>query len=183
MRLYAIGPKTAPKPSAAACRRTGARRRRGPATTLQVTPTELHPQAGRIGRADASARSTPTARRSQDPGQATWTLEGLKGTIEKGRFTADASAGAQAGTVKATVGALSGAARIRVVPDLPWTFDFEDGGETPPAQWVNATGKFAVRDVEGSKVLVKLAQNPFAFAKRTPAVLRPARPQQLHHRG
>ena len=36
----------------------------------------------------------------------------------------------------------------------------------PPAQWVNATGKFAVRDLDGSKVLVKLAENPFAFAKR-----------------
>jgi hypothetical protein len=36
-----------------------------------------------------------------------------------------------------------------------------------PAHWINATGKFAVRDEEGSKVLVKLAENPFAFAKRT----------------
>ena len=36
----------------------------------------------------------------------------------------------------------------------------------PPAHWVNATGKFAVRDLDGSKVLVKLAENPFAFAKR-----------------
>ncbi|HEX6216253.1 MAG TPA: hypothetical protein VFZ38_15570, partial [Vicinamibacterales bacterium] len=83
------------------------------------------------------------------------------------RFVPDASAGAQAGTVKATVGTMSGASRIRVIPDLPWTFDFENSGETPPAQWINATGKFAVRDVEGNKVLVKLAQNPFAFAKRT----------------
>ena len=33
--------------------------------------------------------------------------------------------------------------------------------------WINATGKFVVRDVEGNKVLVKLAENPFAFAKRT----------------
>jgi hypothetical protein len=31
---------------------------------------------------------------------------------------------------------------------------------------VNASGKFAVRDLDGSKVLVKLAENPFAFAKR-----------------
>ena len=36
-----------------------------------------------------------------------------------------------------------------------------------PRTWINATGKFAVRDVEGNKVLVKLALNPFAFAKRT----------------
>jgi hypothetical protein len=36
----------------------------------------------------------------------------------------------------------------------------------PPPQWANATGKFAVRDLDGSKVLVKLAENDFAFAKR-----------------
>ena len=38
--------------------------------------------------------------------------------------------------------------------------------KAPPAYWINATGKFEVRDVEGNKVLVKLANNPFAFAKR-----------------
>jgi hypothetical protein len=133
---------------------------------LQVAPTELTLKPGEsialtVNGFDGNGRPV------KDPGQATWSLEGLKGTIEKGRFTPDASAGAQAGTVKAAVGALSGAARIRVIPDLPWTFDFENSGETPPAQWINATGKFAVRDLEGNKVLVKLAQNPFAFAKRT----------------
>jgi hypothetical protein len=55
---------------------------------------------------------------------------------------------------------------MRVIPDLPWTFDFEDGRDTPPPHWINATGKFAVRDLEGSRVLVKLANNAFAFAKR-----------------
>ena len=99
-------------------------------------------------------------------GQATWTLENLKGTVTSGKFTADSGAAAQAGLVKAAVGAVTGAARIRVIPDLPWTFDFEDGRDAPPPQWANATNKFAVRDLEGSKVLVKLAENPFAFAKR-----------------
>jgi hypothetical protein len=64
------------------------------------------------------------------------------------------------------VGPASAIARVRVIPDLPWTFDFENVGAVPPGHWVNATGKFAVRDLDGSKVLVKLAENPFAFAKR-----------------
>jgi outer membrane protein assembly factor BamB len=163
--VYAIGPKTAPQaspPTAAAPAPAAA----GAAAALQVAPTELILKPGEsvaliVSTFDANGRAI------KDPGQASWALEGLKGTIEKGRFTPDAAAGAQAGTVKATVGSLSGASRIRVIPDLPWTFDFESSGETPPAQWINATGKFAVRDVEGNKVLVKLAQNPFAFAKRT----------------
>ena len=41
----------------------------------------------------------------------------------------------------------------------------------PPAHWINATGKFEVRDVGGNKVLVKLADNP--FTKRARAYLGP----------
>jgi hypothetical protein len=101
------------------------------------------------------------------PDDVTWTIENLKGTVQNGRFTADSAPAGQAGLVKVTAGALTGAARLRVVPDLPWTFDFESSAETPPAHWINATGKFAVRAMDGNKVLVKLAENPFAFAKRT----------------
>jgi hypothetical protein len=144
----------------------------GPAAALLVTPTELAIKPGEsitFTTRAFDAQGRPLAA----PGTATWTLDGLKGTIENGRFTADASAGAQAGSVKAAIGALSAAARLRVVPDLPWTFDFESAGETPPAHWIDATGKFAVRALDGNKVLVKLAQNPFAFAKRTRAFFGP----------
>ena len=166
--MYALGPKgtptgraasegpSAPAPAAAAA---------GEPATLLVTPTDLILTPGEavaltIRAFDASGH--PVAA----PPQAAWSVEGLKGTVDGGRFTADAAAGAQAGMVKATAGPLSATSRIRVIPPLPWTFDFEDGREVPPPQWVNATGKFAVRDVDGSKVLVKLAENPFAFAKR-----------------
>ena len=162
--LYAIGAKTAPaKPApAAAAAPAGAS---GPATIVQVTPTELILKPGEnialtVRAFDAKGNSVAT------PGAATWTLENLKGTVADGKFTADKATAGQAGLVKATVGSLSGTARIRVIPDLPWTFDFEDGRDVPPPEWVNATGKFAVRDLDGSKVLVKLAENPFAFAKR-----------------
>jgi outer membrane protein assembly factor BamB len=164
--LYAIGPKTAtastakpapaPEPAPAGA---------GPATLVQVAPTELILKPGETIALTVrafDAKGNPVA----SPGAATWTLENLNGTIADGKFTADKAAAAQAGLVKATVGSLSGTARIRVIPDLPWTFDFEDGRDAPPPQWVNATGKFAVRDLDGSKVLVKLAENPFAFAKR-----------------
>ena len=32
--------------------------------------------------------------------------------------------------------------------------------------WINATGKFQVREIEGNKVLVKLADNPFTKRAR-----------------
>lgn len=163
--LYAIGPKTTPKGSNSAPPPPPPAPVAGTAAVLQVTPTELILKPGEAVALTVrafDAKGNPVTA----PSGAAWTMESLKGTLQDGRFTADAAATAQAGLVKATVGTLTGAARIRVIPDLPWTFDFEDARDAPPPQWVNATGKFAVRDLDGSKVLVKLSENPFAFAKR-----------------
>ena len=173
---YAIGPKGTPGSSTAA-QTPGAKGRStggaaaspaaaaGPVAALLVTPTELTIKPGES--LDLSIRAfDEQGRRVASPGRPSWTVEGLKGTIENGRFTA-APGVAQAGLVKASIGNVTGEARIRVVPDLPWTFDFESSGDTPPAHWINAAGKFAVREVDGNRVLVKLAENPFAFAKRT----------------
>ena len=182
--LYAIGPRTAPKPAArggtiggvvtgagggkpASTPAASGAAEAAPLATLLVTPTELTLKPGQSVALSLRGFDAQGRARNAMPASAKWELEGLKGTLDNGRFTPDASAGAQAGLVKVTAGPVTGASRIRVVPDLPWTFDFESSGETPPAQWINATGKFAVRAVEGNKVLVKLAENPFAFAKRT----------------
>jgi hypothetical protein len=61
------------------------------------------------------------------------------------------------------VGELKASARVRVSPPLPWSWDFESATVPgpPPPFWVNATGKMQVRDLDGKKVLVKLADNPF----------------------
>ena len=166
--LYAIGPKAAEKTGAAAGGTIGGTVKppgAAPVSAMIVTPTELSIKPGETVALVVKAFDADGNRAAS--GEATWTLDGLKGTVSGGKFTPDAAAGAQAGTVKATVGQLSGAARVRVIPDLPWTFDFEGPSDAPPAEWINATGKFAVRALDGSRVLVKLAENPFAFAKRT----------------
>jgi len=167
--LYAIGPKTVPagasaNPVTKAADPAPAAAAGAPAA-LVVTPTELILKPGESIALQARAFDAKGIAVA-NPGEVTWTLENLKGTVAGGKFTADAASGAQAGIIKATAGAVSGTARLRVIPNLPWAFDFEDGREVPPPQWINATGKFAVRDLDGSKVLVKLAENPFAFAKR-----------------
>jgi outer membrane protein assembly factor BamB len=169
--MFAIGPKGTPAAGRAAAPAppgigpTAAPPGAGAPTALLVTPTELILKPGESVALTARAYDA-NAMMIAGAGPATWTLENLKGTLADGKFTADPSAGAQAGIVKATLGTISGGARVRVIPDLPWTFDFEGSSAVPPAHWVNATGKFAVRDLDGSKVLVKLAENPFAFAKR-----------------
>jgi outer membrane protein assembly factor BamB len=168
--IYAIGPKMPPSgaaanPATAKPKPVAANLPAGVPAVLLVNPTELILKPGEsiaLGVRAFDAKGVEIAL----PGPAAWTVENLKGTVADGKFTADAAAVAQAGLVKATIGTQVGTARIRVIPDLPWSFDFEDGRETPPPQWANATNKFAVRDLEGNKVLVKLAENDFAFAKR-----------------
>jgi len=163
-KMFAIGPKGTPKggPISGVTPGLG---EDSPLASVLVTPTEQIVKPG-VPLALSIRGFTASGGPVLKPGDATWTLENLKGTIANGTFTADPAAGPQAGLVKASIGSISGAARIRVIPDLPWTYDFESSGETPPAHWVNATGKFAVRALDGNKVLVKLAENPFAFAKR-----------------
>lgn len=158
--VYAIGKKSsAPADPRPAAPKPGVE----PATHLQVSPTELTLTPG--DRVQLTARVFDAQGRFiREEKAPKWELTGLEGSVSAtGRFATTGSA-AQAGTVKATVGELSGTARVRVIPALPWKWDFESG--PVPPQWINATGKFAVREENGAKVLVKLADNPFTKRAR-----------------
>ena len=100
--------------------------------------------------------------REEPAAKATWTVENLTGAVgPDGAFKAPAADNLQtrgeAGFVKATVGNLSGQARVRVVAPLPYAFDFEKpAGEAPIAWWVGAPTKVFQRTVEGvGAVLVR----------------------------
>lgn len=87
-----------------------------------------------------------------------------------GTYTAPAGAHA-ASIVTAKVGKLSGKSRIRSMPPLPWKFDFDEitlekdpktgvvKGE-PPLPWIGIRHRYVVREVDGSKVLVKITTIP-----------------------
>ncbi|HEX7174850.1 MAG TPA: PQQ-binding-like beta-propeller repeat protein [Pyrinomonadaceae bacterium] len=124
---------------------------------VQVVPTELLLRPG--DKASFRARLFDERGNFMREEKATWTLEGLKGAVtETGQFTAAGDA-AQAGLVKATVGGVAGAARVRVIPPLPWAENFDAlEPNASPAHWTNATMKFAVREMEGNKVLVKTTE-------------------------
>ena len=88
---------------------------------------------------------------------ALWSVDQIRGAVDaKGVYTAPAQ-GSSAGYVKATVGGVTGTARVRVIEPLPWTFDFENVvAEAPPAWWTGAPGKVFQRTIEGAgKVLVR----------------------------
>ena len=88
---------------------------------------------------------------------AQWSVDQLSGSVDAKGVYAAAKQGSSAGFVKATVGGISGIARVRVIEGPPWTYDFENAAaEAPPAWWVGAPGKVFQRTVEGvGKVLVR----------------------------
>ena len=125
-----------------------------PAVSLLITPAETltsgEPVEFSVVAFDADGKQTGAADTIE------WISNGLVGTLQVGTFTPDKSAGAHAGTVTAQSGDMKATARIRVIPSLPWTEDFETIElEKIPTHWIGATGKFFVREKDGNKVLVK----------------------------
>ncbi|HEY2291036.1 MAG TPA: PQQ-binding-like beta-propeller repeat protein [Thermoanaerobaculia bacterium] len=121
---------------------------------LQVVPAEVLAQPGQTVRFqvrvfDDHGRALPP------PAGAEWSLRGLAGDLAGGGFT-PAPGQAQSGKVVAKLGNLEGAARVRVVPPLPWSYDFErmEAGKSP-SWWVGAGNKLVVKELEGGKVLAK----------------------------
>lgn len=165
-RTYCIGRKSGGAGSGGAGRSPAPAP--GPAAQLQVTPTEVVLAPGaqmrfRVRVFDGNGWLIGEEKAAQ------WSLEQLTGQISAdGVFTAAADRLPQAGKVKATVGNLTGAARVRVIPPLPYDETFDGlAPRSTPAFWINTAGKFEVREMEGRKVLVKLADNPFTKRART----------------
>lgn len=173
---YAIGSSDAPHQTAAPAssepvapgnKAAGA----GEPATVLVVPyeTRLAPGETQTFRAqvyDANGRLLG----EQKP---TWAVKGGGSIDADGTYKAPAD-GPHALTVTATLGSVSGVGRVRVIPPLPWSIDFESHqGLEPPAHWINATGKFrfVVRDVAGSKALFREAND--AVARRVRAYLGP----------
>lgn len=105
--------------------------------------------------------------------KATYTVDGAGSITADGDFSAGAK-GHVAAYVTAKAEGLTGMARIRIVPPLPWHFDFDDtvldpakkSGE-PPITWVGARYRHVVREIDGSKAMVKISTIPKGTRSRS----------------
>jgi outer membrane protein assembly factor BamB len=163
--IYCIGPKTP-----AAAERPSPPKPEPPSTApvahVQVVPTELILKPGE--KVQFRARLFDAQGRFIREDRPAWTLENVKGTIgPDGAYVSASENVAQAGSVKATVNGIAGIARLRVIPPLPWSENFESTSvKAVPPHWINASGKFEVRQEEGNRTLAKLADNPFTKRAR-----------------
>ena len=69
-----------------------------------------------------------------------------------GEFQAAPTSSNQAGRVIATVGNVSGAARVRVFSPLPWAENFENGR---PPHWIGGGGSLQAVDEGGEQLFRK----------------------------
>lgn len=165
--LYCIGKKSDARPSANSAKEApNVSPPNGTAAHVQVVPTELTLKPGEA--VQFKARLFDGQGRFLREEAATWSLEQLRGTVqENGQLTVSSDPVAQAGEIKATVGGVSGVARVRVIPPLPLSEGFDSlAVDTVPRHWINTTNKFVAREIDGNKVLVKLADNPFTKRAR-----------------
>ena len=172
-RLYCLGtqalpdqsgPASAPRPETVSA---ATKVPPGEPAWMQIVPAEAQIAAGESLK--LAARLFDAQGRFVKESPATFTS--TAGTVTAdGTYTAPVEKHAAA-IVTAKVGNLEGRARIRSMPPLPWKFDFDEiplaadpktgalKGE-PPLPWIGMRYRHAVREVDGSKCLVKVTTIP-----------------------
>ncbi len=89
---------------------------------------------------------------------ASFSIDGVGSVDENEVYTSPDDAAASGVLVTAKHGELSSTARIRIIPPLPWKFDFND--KKVPATWIGASYRHVPKDVDGESVIAKISTIP-----------------------
>jgi outer membrane protein assembly factor BamB len=90
--------------------------------------------------------------------EAELSVQGPGAVDSSGLFIADAKAAHAAASVTAKSGELTTTARVRIIPALPWKFDFAD--KKVPITWIGAANRHQPRDLDGESLLAKISTIP-----------------------
>lgn len=81
-------------------------------------------------------------------------VDGPGSIASDGTYQAPLDAGHECALITCKVGKLSGTARVRIVPPLPWKFDFNEL-ENVPLTWIGGRVRWELRDHDGDKYIAK----------------------------
>jgi outer membrane protein assembly factor BamB len=194
-RLYAFGPKE-PGPVPPPSMELAVARQVGAPVSLRVTPSDAlltpgRPTPLRVQALDATGHVVPGSSETFNPVTLAWrkfvppgalVRAEMDASVTDGKLTSEPGAKLSAGMFEGSRDNLKGTLRGRVVPDLPYAFDFdnftlseshkaekESSGEAvkfayPPLPWIGARFRWEVRadptDTTGkNKVLTKTIDN------------------------
>lgn len=135
----------------------------GPATMIRVTPAEAIVTPGVPMELSVSAFDD-NGHRVNTLADLTYEVTG-PASIHDGLLTVDKDADHVAVSVKVSAGDATGTARYRVVPQLPWSFDFAD--HQVPITWIGARYRHEARDVNGKPAIVKITTIPKGTRSQT----------------
>ena len=90
---------------------------------------------------------------------AKFTVDGPGKISEDGTYTAPNENEHQCALVTCKVGDVAGTARIRVIPPLPWKFDFNKD-KAVPLTWLGGRVRWEVREKDGEKFIAKKSVLP-----------------------
>ncbi len=129
------------------------------AAWVQVTPAEALLQPGqsqelKVQLFNAVGQSLGEAKADQIK----FSVTGA-GEVKEGVYQAPKDLKPQTANITVDVNGVKGLARIRVVPPLPWKFDFNDLKDAP-STWIGARYRHVIRPVEKEPVLVKITTIP-----------------------
>lgn len=146
----------------------------GKPTTLQVIPADILVRQGeqipfRVREKDARGATVSNVPK----GDIEWSSKLPKGiSIENGMLTVAKDATPMATVLTATANDILGSARLRIVPRVPYSDDFEDvvlkphktepdiKSAAPRPYWIGANKKWEVRELDGSQVLARTLDYP-----------------------
>lgn len=139
----------------------------GSPSWVQVIPSEVQVAAGESVKLKARLFDDEGRFIKESPAEFSTTVGDV---TSNGLYTAPQNQHAAA-IVTAKVNGIEGRARIRSMPPLPWQFDFEDIGFVPnpktglpqgepPLPWIGMRYRHVVREIDGSKCLVKVTTIP-----------------------
>lgn len=124
---------------------------------LQVVPAEVLLKPGQTQELTVRLYNSRGQFLKED--KAEFTVNGAGSVDADGVFTAPEDAAHVAAIVTAKIGDLTGRTRIRIIPPLPWKFDFE-GLKDAPVTWIGARYRHVMREVDGSNAMVKITTIP-----------------------
>ncbi|MGY8767526.1 MAG: outer membrane protein assembly factor BamB family protein [Pirellulales bacterium] len=146
---------------------------------VQIVPAEVLLKAGETQEFKVWAYNHRGQRLHTDESGAELSLAG-PGKLTKGpsfhgwTFTAAEDGKHTATIMTAKFADLTGSARVRVVPDLPWKFDFEDievnaetGKGEPPVTWVGARYRHQIHNKDGNNYMTKITTIPKGTRSRS----------------
>ncbi len=133
---------------------------------LQLIPAEAIVEQGSTLPLQVVAFNSLGQRLDSLPTDLTFEVTGDGGTVDSdGVFHTSGQNAHQAAVVTVRSGSISHQARLRVIPKLPWAFDFSSG--EVPVTWIGARYRHEARTIDGNPMMVKITTIPKGTRSQT----------------